>query len=307
MLAYYILIVGQLKMISHTKIIVLTLLILCVPKGIVYGQEHPENQILKASQILFQESKKWKNFNSFPTLDKQKIKKYESSMRSLYMESKHLDWMEDSSCSLINRLFADYNKTGFRSLDTNGDGNNDIVYSGNAICAEGNLTIIWFGNKNGLDQKAPLIRTVQILKIEPFGGPRITSVRSGCCGDPIDEYFLGDIFIPSKTAELKVVGHMNLPTKLKLNGFAFKSSKEITIRSSPIKDDKYNKDMSAHMNEAVFGNIVAKYLSGAKGEIVATYHDSVGVKWGLFILDSSSRVFRFHNPYNVNVGWTVIE
>lgn len=287
--------------------IVMTLLIIFVSPGIVYSQDSSEAKLLKTSQLLYPVSRNWKDFNSFPILNEQQIEKFEPAMRSLYMKSKHYDWMGDPSC-LVNRLFAkDENKKKLRFFDINGDGNKDIVYSDDTMCAEGNITIIWFGSKNGLDQTTPLIRSVKILKIESSGGPRITSVKVGCCGDPISEFFIGDIFIPSKTSVAYIFNLMTLPENLKISSSQFQASKEITLRYSPIKDDTYNKDMSEFVSHAVFGNIVAKYLQGAKGELVATYHDNSGIKWGLLIMDATSYVFLFYNPYKANVGWTVIE
>lgn len=284
------------------------MILIFMSAGFVTASENKINDKIAISEILFQESKQWKMFDSLPIMDKQTVRRYEPMMRKIYLKNSRMDWMEHPSCSVIERLFSEeYGPNKFRFVDVNGDGNKDIVYSGDAICAEGNLTIVWLGNKKGLENKAPIIRSFRILKAEMSGASRITSISEGCCGDPVDHYVLGDILIPAKIDSAKILGHMEIPKSAKVSKKPVRFSHDVSIRYSPEQMDKYDQGMSKHIMNAVFGNVVSKYLAGATGNILATYIDGKGTKWGLFFVDQGSRIYLYHNPYGVNVGWTVIE
>jgi hypothetical protein len=87
----------------------------------------------------------------------------------------------------------------------------------------------------------------------------------------------------------------------------YASQGKLVLRQAPIEDDEYDRNMSEALAHAVFGTIVAEYLPGATGRIVARFTDDKGARWGLLIVDETSHALRIGAPERINVGWTLVE
>ena len=100
---------------------------------------------------------------------------------------------KNDGCSFIERALNDREISSFRVLDVNSDGFDDVIYSGSAQCAEGNATLIWLGSDSGYSVAKSGLWHGLALKILQSKMPRFSFATVGCCGDLIDEYYLGSM------------------------------------------------------------------------------------------------------------------
>jgi hypothetical protein len=263
----------------------------------------------RTSRILFPETSGWRAFDSLPVPDAAVLEREKSRLRSIYDETPQDLLMERAECSFITRALDEHFDIGrFRSLDVDGDGNPDVVYSGDAECSEGDVTVIWFGDaRGGLAKRNVTIIPLRLLRLEPVGRRRFSSVKVGCCASAVDEYFMGDMRNPRLFARLRMFKRLVLPDGMVTASGAFVADGETVVRTSPVVNDEYDPNMSRAMVHAVFGTVAARYLAGAKGAIVASYTDSAGTAWRLIVFDEASRALRLESPYGTDAGWVRID
>ena len=266
------------------------------------------------SQILFPETKTWQNVDSLPQPDTKMILRDRWLLRSIYLKSRGNfktrgpTLTEEPDCSFITRALYEHLDMGeLRSVDMDGDGNLDIAYFGYAECNEGDAAVVWFGKPHGLAERDVAIVPFQVLRLETTDPRRICSVQRGCCGDRVDEYFMGDLLNPRRLAQVRVHNGLDLPTGMEIAHEPYAARNKIVVRVAPIERDEYDPAASGFMGRAVMGNIVARYLPGAEGTILAYFKDEKGRRWGLLEFDKNSRSLRSDVAYDVDVGWMRLE
>jgi hypothetical protein len=246
----------------------------------------------RVSEILFPETRSWQSLDSLPSPEMNRMLQDRWLLRSIYLKTEQHVLMEVPECSFITRaLYEHFDLKLFRVADLDGDGFADIVYCGGGECMEGYATVIWFGGKSGLAARSVGIIPFGLLRGEMGGLRRISCINSGCCGDVVDEYLIGDLGNPSRYVQVRVHKGLSLPEEMNLVSKDYKARRKLVLRLAPTKNDVYN----------------AEYLPGAKGNIVAYFKDDKGGRWGLLIVDKASQALCVSNPDNIDVGWVLIK
>jgi hypothetical protein len=291
-----------------SKSLVLLFLILSFPP-LFNARDTESSAHVRVSEILFPETRTWTAIESYPSPDFRGFETKKSELRSAYQRwqktlSPGDDASERSDCSQINSvLYEHFEPQAFRVGDIDGDGSQDLVFSGPARCREGDVTIIWPSWQSNSSNSKAIVIFAEILKVENGKDGRISSIEIGCCADYVDTYFLGKLTGYRQFAYIRTLNYLELPKGITLVSTPHIAKKELVLRSSLVKEDQYDKDRSEFIGRAIFGNIIAKYLAGASGTVVATAKDYKGVTWNLVIMHESSLPFLFYAPYDVNVGW----
>ncbi len=160
---------------------------------------------IRMSEIVFPETKNWQALDSFPSPGMDRMLRDRWLLRSIYLKTEQRVLMEQPDCSYITRaLYEHFDSKLFRVADLDGDGFADIVYSGPGECMEGYATVVWYGAKSGLAERPVGIVPSLLLKLEAGGLGRMSCVTPGCCGDDMDEYFIGDIGDSKRDAQVRV-------------------------------------------------------------------------------------------------------
>ena len=268
------------------------------------GFERPD--YLRVSGILFPETRTWQAVDSLPSPGMDAMLRDKEQLRAAYLKTERR--RETPECSFITRILDEhFDPERFRVADLDGDGFDDVVYSGSAPCAEGYAAVIWFGGENGPSTKPVNIVPFRLLKVEMEGQRRMSSVQPGCCGDIVDEYFVGKLVNPRLLARVRVHHSLSLPGEMERADEEHASQGKLVLRQAPIVKDEYDPNMSGALAHAVFGNVIAEYLPGAKGRIVAYFKDNEGGRWGLIIVDEASQALRLGDPERINVGWALMK
>jgi hypothetical protein len=272
-----------------------------------FGQETDHLLILT---LLFHETAGWAPVETMPRLGRADLDRIESRLRDAYRRSKISNKMESVECSFIDRLFdPEYqSERFFHQFDVDADGIDDIMYSGSALCTEGDVTFLWFGRTYGFEIRQDYLWVIRTLRILPGNPARVGSVAIGCCDAQDDVYSVGTLNNPTHSgdpghlSERTVVKNMTIPevlfgpTRLRVRG------KELVLRSSPKTDDRYEEARGEHMENAVFGNILSKYLPGCGGAVIGGNKKGESELWYFVLLDNCER-FRIHSPFEVSAGW----
>lgn len=274
-------------------------------KDFVDDSERVEPDYPLILRLLFQETATWTLIDQMPQPEKASLMRMEGGLRSAYWGSEISRQHESEGCSFINRLFDRINDYGygFHQADIDSDGREDIIYSGGALCTEGDVTIIWFGNENGFIIRQKSLWQVRTLSILPGNPPRLGSVAVGCCADPLDEYLLGTLVNPRRQGRQRITKHTAIPeflidpTRFKVRG------EELVLRSRPESNDKYDDLASDFMASAVFGNILSKYLPGCGGICLGMEKPEKSNLWYFVLVDDGCERFRTHSPFEVTAGW----
>jgi len=268
--------------------------------------ENPNHN--RISEILFPETRGWQAIDSLPSPEMDRMLRDRWLLRSIYLKTEQRVLMEVPDCSFITTaLYEHFDLKLFRVADLDGDGFADMVYSGPGRCMEGYATVIWFGAESGLAKKPVGIIPSRLLKVEMERPKRISCVKTGCCDDVVDEYFIGDLGNPRRYAQVRVHRALCIPKEMEFVSRDYTARRKLVLRQAPIKNDEYDQDASNARAHAVFGNIVAEYLPGAKGSIVAYFKDDESRRWGLLVVDEASQALRTGSPDNINVGWVLMK
>ncbi len=173
--------------------------------GVAHAADSALPNYIRISEIVFPETKSWQALDSFPFSGTDRTLRDRWLLRSMYLKTEQRILMEQPECSFITRaLYEHFDSKLFRIADLDGDGFEDIVYAGPGECMEGYATVVWYGAKSGLAPRPVGIIPALLLKLEPGGLRRISCVRPGCCGDDMDEYFIGDIADSKRDAQVRV-------------------------------------------------------------------------------------------------------
>jgi hypothetical protein len=163
--------------------------------------------------------------------------------------------------------------------------------------------LIWYAIDNGFEVRQDILWEIKALKIYPGKDLQLSSVAVGCCADPIDEYYLGNVSSVRADGIIRTTKTTVQPNKLSDTRKHFRNGGETILRGSPEKKDAYDRSLSGLEQMAIFGNILSKYLPGVTGSILAKRKDKQGRLWLYVLIDEQSKLLRYHNPYSVNAGW----
>lgn len=254
--------------------------------------------------VLFPSTAGWIPFEKAPRLSETAFSEERERLRASYL-SFHMERPRgDFDCSTIDRVLQGSSIRYFHIFDGDADGHEDIVYSGPAQCAEGDVTIIWFGNGDESVESMHLVEwNVRILSVAPRREPGVTSVAIGCCADPIDEYSFGTLDHVHRYGVVRTTKDTRAPSGVLTSPVPFTNRGETVLRSTPERKAEYDPDLSGLMDSAVFGNILCSYIAGASGEIRAEERDARGKVWAYVVMNPESNRLRHDAPFDVNVGW----
>ncbi len=260
---------------------------------------------LQISEKIFPSTREWKTVAHFVPLTKKELLARGAVIKSAYLASP-LKEFEQKSCSFIDKTLQDPTAQ-FRQFDINDDGKFDIIYSGPAPCAEGDVSVVWFGTATGYEVKHTSPFQSLILKLRPAQEPLISSFAVGCCASLSDEYILGTFDNPRQDGALKILKTVELPKLYLPQQTSFVAIRTLALRSSPAIHDEYSKEQSEFMGIAVFGNIQRRYLQGARGAVLARQTHANGKEWAFVIMNQNSDALMTENPMDVGFGWVMVD
>ena len=256
----------------------------------------------KISALLFPETASWMPISSTLVADTAFLRKVEPELKKVYLRSKIGGYRESENCSFIERIFsADGELLKYFHLN-----DHDIIYAGPSYCDEGDATVIWFETKNGYVIKQKNVPISLVLRVQKGESLAMASVDIGCCDSVVDEYFLGTL------PDLKQLGHYTLTKDLHLpvagiTPIRFKAVNKLVLWNSLEKNYKRNKSLTERVGNPVLGNMLAKYLPGCSGKILAEERDQQSKWWYLVGLDKDCDKLKTYAPFGVNVGWAAAD
>ncbi len=261
----------------------------------------------KISVLLFPETSTWQIVSGMKRADAAFLSKIKQDLRKAYAGSKISKEYESEHCSFIERVFDKefHFPNGFYRYDVDGDGIQDVIYTGTALCSEADSTLVWFGQKGKpkYEIRQDVFWPMRTIRVNKGNQAGFTSVSAGCCGSITDEYFSGTLKAMRKGGVKTITSDTELP-KQTLPSVVFKTDKEMVLRSTPQQNDKYDEDASEITGGAVFGNVLSKYLSGCTGELRDKQTDQNNIPWCFVVLSKECNILRTHAAYVVNTGWT---
>ncbi|HTY64068.1 MAG TPA: hypothetical protein VMG30_17600 [Acidobacteriota bacterium] len=265
-----------------------------------------DSSSIKYSEWFFPETRAWIPVSKFAPMDLSYFSKARDALRAAYNKAEGAQRDESKDCSLISGILNGKEIHKFRIGDIDLDGLKDVIYTGNAFCHEGSDTLIWYGTKNGYQLVLNQPWSVLLLKIQIAKDPRFSTVDVGCCDNPIDTYYVGDLSNPRIGGSAMMYRSTADPNSTVFDERQFNNESETVLRSAPIINDRYDVDESAHQDFAVFGNILCKYLKGAKGRVIFSQRDKAQRQWAYVVMSQESNPLRYHMAYPANVGWILL-
>jgi hypothetical protein len=272
--------------------------------GLVQVAHAAEPSKLAVSDVLFAHASTWIDIGKTPFISPSALQEIRQSLTNAYRELEPSDrWMEGPGCSFIERALEPSAELAFHRIDIDRDGIEDVVYVGSAHCAEGAVTVIWYGTGAGYKLRDFRLVPLRALRVSP-DRQHLTSVSEGCCGAPTDEYLNGSLKSPRAGGSTVIVSRTTLPPTLLRDALSLTTRVETRLRLDPRRQDGYDQDRSQFLNRAAFGNIVRRYMPQSHGRAIAETH-SGGLRWLFVIMDSESDPRVIHDPYGANVGWVL--
>lgn len=265
------------------------------------GLAQVEPDFIAVSSVLFPESRSLPLFSSYPSLSAGELAGVKNSLATAFRaKASGQSFLEGQGCSFSERVFEAGDPAGFRRFDLNGDGFPDIVYSGSALCAEGDGTVIWLGSPDGYTLDEPAMWPLLLLRVAPDGKKTI-SVERGCCGAITDTYAFGNYQNFRQNEVLQITRELQLPAHLLLPR-TFAVVRQTKLRATPVVRDAYNDGKSYFLGHATFGNTVRTYMAGARGRILG---ESEGKeRWIFVVMNPASDALVLQDPYRgVRAGW----
>ncbi|MBC3930803.1 hypothetical protein [Undibacterium curvum] len=279
------------------------LLCFCLPASQAAAASTPLTAAEKSLR-LFPETRDWRIIAAQPTLSGAALAERQPALLAAYRQAiKTPDVLEGPDCSWSGRAFQkDLSNAAFYTLDIDQDGFEDVVYTGSALCAEGNATLIWFGSAQGYKVKQDGLFREQVLRISADGS-QFSSVADACCGAQVEEYFIGssDNLRQFDTAKLRT--DSQLPEQASSQKNSVSAHQSLILRSSPSQQDHYDTGLSNLMRHAVYGNIVRRYLPGANYRILSSERRQAQ-HWLFISVHADSDHLVTQDPYQgVRSGW----
>jgi len=275
---------------------------LLIAPFLLTGNAVADDRQAQVSAVLYPDTKSWRLVSAAPKLSPEALRSIQDTLKAAYLSAKLEEWpLEGPGCSFIERVFEPSGSSPFHQMDFNGDGKEDVVYAGSAQCAEGDATLVWFQTATGYVVSQPVLWPLRILRVSP-DAETMSSVASGCCGDPVDQYHLGNLQNLRQYSRIRITQDTTLPKAQLASVRAFHNSSETKLREAPQEKDGYDRGRSEFMRHAVFGNILRKYLAGAAGVVLATATRK-GKRWAFIVVDSDNERLLIEAPYSVDAGW----
>lgn len=262
-----------------------------------------EPNFITVSDIVFPESRSWPLLTDSPALTAADFQRLKNSLAQAFRtKTSSQSFLEAPACSFIERAFGEPDLAAFHRIDLNRDGFLDIVYSGNAHCAEGDGTIIWFGSSSGYTVREPAMWPLLLIRVSQ-DGKKVTSVGRGCCGAPSDAYFVGNVSNFRQGGEILVLQDTVLPERAYDQPLPFTTGHPLRLRSTPEMLDTYNQGKSEFLGHAAFGNVVRTYMPGVNGHVLGASNDK-HPKWLFVVIDPASDPLVLQDPYRgTRAGW----
>lgn len=249
--------------------------------------------------LLFPSSADWLKAGDLPKLSEERLAKLMSSNSELEI------------CSDPENTIA--NADSFHFFDVNGDGREDIIYSGYHPCAEGGLHIIWLADEHEGYAIDGGLNYSMLLRLKPGpGGPLKVTYQPGCCGDFINVYcqeaqgwtskLCGNTF--GSPPDLISGARPLLNEKI-----VFKEWAE--LRNSPAIENEYYSEYSAAFLYVFVGNILTIVSSNDSSPCAGTLlaYDQSG-EWALVVLEAScaqNQHFSVTKGAFIRLGWVKAE
>ncbi|MBR7777983.1 hypothetical protein [Undibacterium rugosum] len=278
-------------------------LLACVPVLQAAAASTPLTAAEKSLR-LFPETRDWRTVSAQRTLSGAALAERQPALLAAYRQlSTSPNVLEGPDCSWSERAFQhDLHDGHFYTLDINQDGHEDVIYTGNALCAEGNATLIWFGNAQGYTIKQDGIFREQLLRISADGS-QLSSVEDACCGALAEAYFIGSSDNLRQFARVKLHTATILPEHTLNQKSTVTAHQTLILRSSPSRQDRYDLGLSSMMQHAVYGNIVRRYLPGARYRILGSEYKQAQ-HWLFISVNEDSDRLVTQDPYQgVRSGW----
>jgi len=275
---------------------------LLIAPFLLMGNAVADDRQAQVSAALYPATKSWRLVSAAPILSPESLRLIQDKLRAAYLSAMlEKRSFEGPGCSFIERVFEPSGSASFHQMDFDGDGKEDVVYAGSAQCAEGDATLVWFQTATGYVVRQPVLWPLRILRVSP-GAETMTSVASGCCGDPVDQYHLGNLRNLRQYSRIRITQDTALPKAPLASVRAFHNSSETKLREAPLEKNGYDRGRSEFLGHAVFGNILRKYLAGATGVVLAT-ETRRGKLWAFIVMDSDNERLLNEAPYGVDAGW----
>jgi hypothetical protein len=256
----------------------------------------------KLSAILYPATKSWRLVSDAPKVPPELFRSIRETLRAAYFSPKmKKEFLEGADCSFIGRALEPSDTSPFHLMDFDGDGRQDVVYAGDAHCAEGEVTLIWFGVPEGYVVRQSVLWHLRVLRVSP-SAETMSSVAVGCCGDPVDQFHLGNLRNLRQYSRIRVTQDTTLPRALLPSALAFHNRSEMKLRETPQEINSYDRGRSEFMAHAVFGNVLRKYLPGASGVVLAT-ETRKGKCWGFVVVNRDDERLMLEAPYDIDAGW----
>ncbi|MCV2361628.1 hypothetical protein LNV08_21905 [Paucibacter sp. TC2R-5] len=277
--------------------------LLLVAPFFLAGNAVAEDKQAQASAFLYPATKSWRLVSAAPKFSPESLSSIREKLRTAYLSAKlEKGPLEGPDCSFIERALEPTESSSFYQMDFDGDGKQDVVYAGSAQCAEGDATLVWFQATDGYMVRQSVLWPLRILHVSP-GAETMTSVSIGCCGNPVDQYHLGNLGNLRQYSRIRVTQDTKFPQVSLAAVRAFRSSSETKLRETPLEKDGYDRGRSEFMSHAVFGNVLRKYLAGVSGVALATETRN-GKQWVFVVVDSDEEHLLIEAPYGIDAGWT---
>lgn len=114
---------------------------------------------------------------------------------------------------------------------------------------------------------------------------------------------MGDLLNPWGLAQVRVHDRLVLPEGMKIAGGRYAARHRLDPRPAPIQSGECNRDVDNAVSRMVIGSIVATYVPGAKGNVLAHFKDDKGRRWGLVAIDRASAALCSESKLGIEVGW----
>ena len=287
------------KMVSQIRLLVLLLAAVFLSSGNTAAKDKQAQM----SAVLYPATQSWHLVSAAPKYTPESLRSIREELMAAYFSAKlETGPLEGPDCSFIARAFESSESSSFYQMDFDGDGNQDVVYAGSAQCTEGDATLIWFQTAEGYVVRQPVLWPLRILRVSP-NAIFMTSVAGGCCGDPVNQFHLGNLKNLRQYSRIRVTEDTTLPQASRHSVRAFHRSSATKLREAPLEKEGYDRGRSEFMAHAVFGNVLRKYIGGVSGLVLATETRN-GKNWAFVVVDKDAEHLSVEAPYRVDAGWT---
>lgn len=197
-------------------------------------------------------------------------------------------------------------------VDFSGDGVDDLIFS--TYCRSEEIKNYFWVRKNDRYYYSGLMIGTLVKLFHTTDSRALSAATRGgwCCFGQIGFNNLYTPTIDNQGLKYKLVksvseyGNITLPDKTMPTKRFVVMNDKYKLRQHPVIDDKYNELDSDFERMPVYGNTLAKFLKGSKGEAIAEKEDEIGRVWWFVIMDADAKVEynRFHDDANeYKAGW----